>query len=110
MVPGGKFGPEMSHFFIFPKPPPFGLAVREKCSEEMWFVNISRTIVRSKGGGLGKMKKCDISGPNLPPGTTPKRGGSSDQYEHPLPSLSHTPTWLLIASVLGAEDLGLRRA
>ena len=69
----------MSHFFIFSKSPPFGLAVREKCSEEMWFVNISRTIVRSKGGGLGKMKKCDISGPNLPPGTTPKRGGSCDQ-------------------------------
>ena len=38
------------------------------------------SIVRSKGGGLGKMKKCDISGPNLPPGTTPKRGGSCDQY------------------------------
>ena len=52
-----------------------------KCIEEMWFVNISRTIVRSKGGGLGKMKKCDISGPNLPPGTTPKRGGSCDQNE-----------------------------
>ena len=39
LVPGGKFGPEMSLFFIFPKPPPFGLAVREKCSEEIWFVN-----------------------------------------------------------------------
>ena len=37
------------------------------------------TIVRSKGGGLGKMKKSDISGPNLPPGTNRKRVGSCDQ-------------------------------
>ena len=27
VVPGGKFGPEMSHFFIFPKPPPFDLTM-----------------------------------------------------------------------------------
>ena len=38
-----------------------------------------RTIVRSKGGGLGKMKKSDISGPNLPPGTNTRSVGSCDQ-------------------------------
>ena len=40
--------------------------------------HFSRTA-RPKGGDLGKTKKCDISGPNVPPGTTPKRGGSCDQ-------------------------------
>ena len=35
--------------------------------------------VRPKGGGLGKMKKSDISGPNLPPGTNTRSVGSCDQ-------------------------------
>ena len=79
MVPGGKFGPEMSHFFIFPKPPPFDLTmVREMLTNHISSEHFSRTA-RPKGGDLEKMKKCDISGPNVPPGTTPKRGGSCDQ-------------------------------
>ena len=70
----------MSHFFIFPKPPPFDLTmVREMLTNHISLEHFSRTA-RPKGGGLGKMKKCDISGPNLPPGTTPKRGGSCDQF------------------------------
>ena len=80
LVPGGKFGPEMSHFFIFPKPPPFDLTmVREMLTNHISSEHFSRTA-RPKGGDLEKMKKCDISGPNVPPGTTPKRGGSCDQY------------------------------
>jgi hypothetical protein len=38
------------------------------------------------------MKKCDISGPNLPPGTTPKRGGSCDQTAGTVSSI---PIWRL---------------
>ena len=79
LVPGGKFGPEMSLFFIFPKPPPFDLTmVREMLTNHISSEHFSRTA-RPKGGDLEKMKKCDISGPNVPPGTTPKRGGSCDQ-------------------------------
>jgi len=32
LVPGGKLVPEMSHFFIFPKPPPLGTSGWEKTS------------------------------------------------------------------------------
>ena len=31
LVPEGKLVPELSHFFIFPKPPPFGLTWIGKC-------------------------------------------------------------------------------
>ena len=54
---------------------------REMLTNHISSEHFSRTA-RPKGGGLGKMKKSDISAPNLPPGTNTRSVGSCDQIRH----------------------------